>query len=110
LACGRRPGRRAHGGRGVQSDSSSSPARPQCRSGMTGGPRLSAAAGAREWAVGWAAVRHWAAVAQVSQSKQLEGRWRTSGCWAANKNGPEEGKAEGEEEKGFDQFEKSTSK
>jgi hypothetical protein len=79
-------------------------------SGMTGGPRLSAAAGAKEWAVGWAAVRHWAAVAQASQSKQLEGRQRTSGCWAANKNGPEEGKAEGEEEKGFDQFEKSTSK
>jgi hypothetical protein len=27
-----------------------------------------------------------------------------------NKNRPEEGKAEGKEEKGFDQFEKSTSK
>jgi hypothetical protein len=85
--------------------------------GMTSGPRLSAAAGAGEERSGLAAVvgrlDRAAALGCCSASEpeqQLEGRRRTSGCWAMNKNGPEKGKAEGEEEKRFDQFEKSTSK
>jgi hypothetical protein len=74
--------------------------------GMTGGPRQSAAAGAGEERSGLAAsvgrlgrVAALGCAAQVSQSKQLEGRQRTSSCWATNKNGPEEGKAEGEEKR-----------